>query len=504
MSGKWLTKQQTRLYMSTRKKGCSQATSAAKAGISERSGRRVEKGELQSKGKNKRDWKTRIDPFSGIWEHELEPMLKNSPELTPITLLEYLQSKYPCQYGDSVLRTLQRRVKEWRALYGEDKELIFRQTHIPGQQGLSDFTQLKDVTITVRGKELKHLLYHFRLAYSGWSHLKVILGGESYTALTEGLQESLRLLGGSPLEHRTDSLSAAFKNLSTNEKDDITERYNAFCTYYKMKATRNNRGVSHENGSIESPHGHLKRRIKQALLLRGTNDFKSVEDYQLWIDEVVKKHNQRNAKNIALERTALQALPFHKTADYTELVVPVHTTSTIDVRRTTYSVPSRLIGERLRVHLYHDRLECYVGSKLTVNLSRVYSSKKEGRGRLINYRHLIGSLIKKPQAFRFSQLRDSILPTDAYKSIWRYLEKEIRGRESCKIMVGLLNIASKYDCEQKLGAYILELVSKKKTLSLSAIENKFNNTAPVQPDIIVNQHKLSSYNKFLKIMGGKR
>jgi len=271
-----------------------------------------------------------------------------------------------------------------------------------------------------------------------------------------------------------------------------------------MKATRNNRGVSHENGSIESPHGHLKRRIKQALLLRGTNDFKSVEDHQLWIDEVVKKHNQRNAKNIALERTALQALPFHKTADYTELVVPVHTTSTIEVRRTTYSVPSRLIGERLRVHLYHDRLECYVGSKLTVNLSRVYSSKKEGRGRLINYRHLRGSLIKKPQAFRFSQLRDSILPTDAYKSIWRYLEKEIRGRESCKIMVGLLNIASKYDCEQKLGAYILELVRKKKTLSLSAIENKFNNKAPVQPDIIVNQHKLSSYNKFLKIMGGKR
>lgn len=288
MSGKWLTKQQTRLYMSTRKKGCSQATSAAKAGISERSGRRVEKGELQSKGKNKRDWKTRIDPFSGIWEHELEPMLKNSPELTPITLLEYLQSKYPCQYGDSVLRTLQRRVKEWRALYGEDKELIFRQTHIPGQQGLSDFTQLKDVTITVRGKELKHLLYHFRLAYSGWSHLKVILGGESYTALTEGLQESLRLLGGSPLEHRTDSLSAAFKNLSTNEKDDITERYNAFCTYYKMKATRNNRGVSHENGSIESPHGHLKRRIKQALLLRGTNDFKSVEDYLLDVNYFVR------------------------------------------------------------------------------------------------------------------------------------------------------------------------------------------------------------------------
>ncbi len=161
-------------------------------------------------------------------------------------------------------------------LHGPDKEVIFRQTHEPGQQALSDFTQLKRVAITIDKKPFKHLLYHFKLAYSRWSYLRVVQGGESFSALAEGLQEALWRLGGSPKEHRTDSLSAAFKNLTKDAASDITQRYEDFWPHYHMKATRNNRGAKHENGSIESPHGHLKKRIGQALLLRGSNDFDSV------------------------------------------------------------------------------------------------------------------------------------------------------------------------------------------------------------------------------------
>ena len=161
---------------------------------------------------------------------------------------------------------------------------MFPQIHAPGHQGLSDFTKLKGTVITIRGAVLAHLLYHFRLAYSGWCHVRVVQGGESFTALAEGLTEALERLGGVPAEHRTDSLAAAYRNLDPDTGNDITERYKALCRHYGMDASRNNRGRGHENGSIESPHGHVKRRIRQHLALRGSADFDSVADYQAFLN----------------------------------------------------------------------------------------------------------------------------------------------------------------------------------------------------------------------------
>ncbi len=268
---------------------------------------------------------------------------------------------------------------------------MFRQEHVPGRLGLSDFTKLKKVGITLQGKPLDHLLYHFRLAFSHWSHMKVILGGESYAALAEGLQEGLWRLGGVPLEHRTDSSSCAFKNMAQESKEDLTARYEQLCDYYQMKPTRNNQGAKHENGSVESSHGHIKRRIKQALLLRGSCDFKSVESYQDFIDTVVNQHNRRNVKAMMVEHDKLQPLPTQKTIDYTEICATVSSSSTIDVHRVTYTVPSQLQNEVLRVRLYHDRLECYLGVKKVCQLSRVYPTSRSTRARQINYRHVIHS-----------------------------------------------------------------------------------------------------------------
>lgn len=202
MPGKLITIKQVEIYMMARKTRCAQILAAAKAGISERSGREIESGERRP-GDMVRSWQTREDPLLNVWEDDLVPLLSKTPELTPITLLELLQQNYPEQYPDSVLRTLQRRVKKWKALFGPEKEVMFRQEHEPGRLGLSDFTILKNITVTINGESLKYLLYHFRLAYSGWSYMKVTLGGESYTALAEGLQEALWRLGGSPREHRT-------------------------------------------------------------------------------------------------------------------------------------------------------------------------------------------------------------------------------------------------------------------------------------------------------------
>lgn len=482
--------------MTSRQQEHSQTTSAAKAGISERSGREIESGNRIDPKHQQRHWRTRSDPLEGVWETELIPLLEHTPELQAITLLEHLQSRYPGVYPDKVLRTLQRRTKQWQALQGPEKEIMFRQVHVAGRQGLSDFTTLKKVTITLNGEPFKHLLYHFRLAFSHWSYMKVIEGGESFTALAEGLQNALKRLGGAPYEHRTDSLSAAFKNLNQEAQEDSTSRYDALCKQYGMIATRNNRGAGHENGSVESPHGHLKRRIQQALLLRGSCDFAHAEAYQDFIDDVVQQHNRRNAKAIAEERGALQPLPLHRAADYTELSVVVSRSSTIDVRRVTYTVPSRLQGETLHVRLYDNRLACYLGHIPVIELKRLYP-QGNARARLVDYRHVIHSLVKKPQAFRHSALRKELLPSLGYHVIWHALDAQLSPKEACKVMVGLLHLAAQEDCEQALAQYVLELLDEDKQIVLSQLQRQFKKRITPLPDIVVVQHPLAHYNHWI-------
>ncbi len=179
-----------------------------------------------------------------------------------------MQLRHPDHDWDRLRRMLERRVRTWRAQHGPECEVIFRQDHPPGQQGLSDFTDMADLGIGIAGEPLAHRLYHFILTYSGWEHAEPVLGGESFTALACGLQNALWTLGGAPTEHRSDSLSAAFRNLDRDATEDQTCRYEALCGHDKMTATRNNLGVAHENGAIESQHGHLKRAVGQALVLR--------------------------------------------------------------------------------------------------------------------------------------------------------------------------------------------------------------------------------------------
>ena len=177
MSGKRITNRQENLYMNKRQQGQSQETAAAKGGISERSGRRIEKGERPSMPRE-RHWRTREDPLDTIWEKELVPLLEKEPQLTGLTLWEYLEDEHAGQFPYSVLRTLQRRVKHWKATQGPDKAVIFRQSVPAGQQGLSDFSH-PNTEITLQGEMFSHLLYQFRFAYSGWRYVQIILGGES-------------------------------------------------------------------------------------------------------------------------------------------------------------------------------------------------------------------------------------------------------------------------------------------------------------------------------------
>ena len=305
--GTHITDQQARLYMHHRRTHTRQLA-AARAGISASTGARLDADprlpfRLQASRSRRRP-----DPLAAIWDAEIVPMLQSTPGLRPIAVFEEMLRRHP-DLLPGVRRTLERRVRHWQALHGPEREVIFRQDHPPGQQGLSDFTDACGLGITVAGAPLPHRLYHFRLAFSGWQHGEVVLGGESFTALATGLQNALWLLGGAPREHRSDSLSAAFRNLEAQATLDQTRRYEALCVHYAMQPTRNNRGVAHENGSIEASHGHLKTALEQALLLRGTSDFDGLPNYRRFVDEVVGHANARRRKLVEVERAALQPLP---------------------------------------------------------------------------------------------------------------------------------------------------------------------------------------------------
>lgn len=481
-----------------RKSGLTQVASSAKAAFSERTGRSLEKSGLLPSQREKKPGGRRPGPLEKVWEPVLVPLLKENPQLNCRTLLDHLEDLYPGQYPDSFLRSLQRRTSQWRALHGDEQEVMFRQRHLAGRQGLSDFTTLKGIQITIAGKPFPHLLYHFRLAYSGWSWMRVVQGGESFSALSQGLQDALWRLGGSPAEHRTDSLSAGYKNLSADDCRDITRAYKELCQHYEMTPTRNNRGKAHENGSIESPHGHLKRRLEQALLLRKSYDFESVEQYQAFIETAVHRYNRSHQTRLEEERSHLKELPQRRTIDFTQTTCRVTTSSTITVHKVLYTVPPRLIGYQLRIHIYDDRLSCYLGKDHVLDLPHV-RGKASQKARCINYRHLIGSLSRKPQAFRYSILRDDLLPSPIYRQIWQHLDKLCSSRQACKTMVGILKIAADYDCEDKLGNLVLPLLIKGKVPCIGTLQ-KWYQPEPLAlsiPSISVNQHSLEDYDHLL-------
>ena len=311
--------------------------------------------------------------------------------------------------------------------------MIFRQEHPPGRMGLSDFTDMSGLGITIAGEPLAHRLYHFRLGFSGFEHAHVVLGGESFVALAEGLQNALWALGGVPDQHRSDSLSAAFCNLDRDAKADLTERYEELCAHYGMTPSRNNPGVAHENGSIESAHGHLKNALRDELLLRGARDFADLAAYRRFIDEVVGRRNARNRKRIEIERAALKPLPERRTADYEEARVLVTSSGGFILRRVFYSVPSRLIGHRLNVHLYDDRLECFLGSTQLLTLRRGHPPQGSGKhSHVVDYRHVIHALRKKPMALLNLVYRDQLFPRHSYARAFEALLAKESEKQACR------------------------------------------------------------------------
>jgi hypothetical protein len=476
------------------RKDKTQTTSAAKAGFSERSARRIESGQRQLGPAKPRSYRTREDPLEPIWDSVVVPLLEQSATITPVGIFDHLCEEHAEDFLPNYRRTLERRIRQWRFLYGEDQDVIFRQQKEFGRQGIMDFTWA-DFTVTIQGETLEHRLFNYRLPASGWGHAEVVYGGESFTAVATGLQGAFEQSGGVPTELRTDSLSAAYKN-NTSERE-FTESFQQLATHYGFQPTRNNTGIAHENGAIESSNNHLKNQIRQALAIRGSHDFETKEEYEHFVAKLVERRNCRIKPLLIDEQRQLQPLPAFDSVNYSVHLLKVSTTSTIQLKRVTYSVPSRLIGSTVRVHLYDKTLEVYCHGEHTLTLERVYAASNR-RGHQIDYKHVISSLMKKPRAFRGCQWREQLLPSDDYQAIWKYVDANLTMDEASLYMVRLLNVACKSEREDAVGRFVLDGIRVDRLPTLFDCEDRFLKDESWMNNPKVEQHPLASYQQILE------
>jgi hypothetical protein len=469
---------------------------AARAGFSAATGYRLLEDPRPRSHRQATRGRRRPDPLADIFEAEIVPLLTASPGLRAVAVFEEMQRRHP-DLDAGVRRTMERRIRAWRAVHGPEQEVIFRQIHTPGRMALSDFTDMADLGVSVAGTPLDHLLYHFRLPWSGFEHAHVVLGGESFVALAAGLQDALWLLGGSPHEHRSDSLSAAFRNLDANARTDLTQRYEALCAHYRMTPSRNNRGLAHENGSIESAHGHLKSALRDALLLRGSAAFDNLAGYRRFVAELVSRKNRRQTSRIDAERAHLQTLPHRRACDYEEAVVTVTSSSGFTLRKVFYSVPSRLIGHRLRIRLHDDRLDIFVGGTQLMTLPRGRPGGHGKHGHVVDYRHVIHTLRRKPMALLNLTYRDKLFPREAFRRCFERLLEHGSERDACRIMVALLALAYERGCEAELAACLAADLADARLPDLAALRARFAPDPAHLPNVTVILAPLTDYDTLL-------
>ena len=352
--------------------GKTQETAAAKAGMCVRSARKWQDGPLPSETRQERWWRTRPDPFDGVWEEEIEPLLRGDPkgQLKATTIIEWLEEHHPGRFSASQLRTLQRRLQDWRALHGPDQEVYFPQEHPPGREAQFDFTHGDPLGVTIAGQPYSHLLFQLILSHSGWRYAEVATG-ETFLALKQGLQAALFTLGGVPEVARSDNTSAATHEMKRSRGRALNDNYAALLDHYGLRSTRINRGQSHENGVAEHAHYRLKDTVDQALILRGSRDFHTADHYASFVREMVERRNRLVKGKLEQEMACLRPLPPAPMPEYANYRSKVRKWSTIQVAGRSYSVPSRLIDQEVQIRLYADWVEVYYKGHLVERMERV-------------------------------------------------------------------------------------------------------------------------------------
>jgi len=433
---------------------------AIKSGMDEKTARRYLKlGKLPSEVKTGHTWETRKNPFSTVW-YELKKMLEINPGLEAKTIFDHLQREYPSKFMDGQLRTLQRHIKHWRATEGPPKEVFFPQKHYPGIMGQSDFTHMSSLGVTIKGLPFEHLLYHFVLTYSNWETGSICFS-ESFESLSEGLQNALWKLGGVPVTHQTDRLSAAVQN--TTDSRPFTDRYQGLLNYYGLKGQKIQARKANENGDVEQSHHRFKVAVDQSLMLRGSRDFENRQAYDTFLEEVFTQRNRGRQLRFEEDRAVLKSLPFSRLSSVKRLKVRVTRNSTIRVNHNTYSVNSRLINEHVEARLYMDHIEVWYAGACVEKMPRL---RGEDRHR-INYRHIIDWLVRKPGAFANYCYRDDLFPSTNFRLAYDLLKRSGSVKYE-KQYLKILYLASK-EGESRVESAILHLLEQEHQINFNAV-----------------------------------
>jgi transposase len=473
-------------------KGIKQYKAADKAGMSDSSARKyLQSGQMPEEMAKIHDWRTRPDPFEASW-NQIVALIESNPGLEAKTIFEYLQRQQPESYQDSQLRTLQRRLKVWRASEGPAKEVFFPQVHLPGDLSESDFTHMDSLGVTIQREAFNHLLYHFVLTYSNWEDATICFS-ESFESLSAGYQAAVWILGGVTKKHRTDRMSAAVNKDCNPEK--FTNRYSSLLRHYGVQAQRTNPASGNENGDVEQRHYRLKNAIAQAMMLRGSRDFDSREEYEKFLHDLLKQLNSGRQKRLEEELAVLGRLPLRKLDDCTYEEVRVSPSSTIHTQHNTYSVHSRLIGERVKIRIYVDHLEVWYAQRKVEHIPRLRGESKYR----IDYRHIIDWLVRKPGAFENYRYKSEMFPSSHFRIAYDQLKRQNPLRAD-KEYITILHIAAQ-EGEARAESAIRKILFQEQTISAQTIRQMATQENQIPPitDIAIDQICLKTYDQLLSI-----
>jgi transposase InsO family protein len=484
--------EQVRLLRTKMNEGTKQQTAAAAAGMCERSARRWQDGPLPSETKSERAWRTRKDPFGEVWEAEIVPLL-NADErsvLEATTVIAELRRRHGDIYGVSQLRTLQRRMNDWRTLHGPGKEVYFEQRPVAGREGAFDFTDTSDLGVTIMGEVFAHLLFQFVLTFSKWRWVGTAFS-ETFEAMLAGIQNALWALGGVPAVWRSDNLSAATHQLPQGGRE-LNRRYDGVLTHYGAKSTRIEPGESHQNGVVEKGHDLLKSALRQALVLRGSTDFESVPAYETFYRRVaVTIQSDKIAARFDEERAALGRLPATRLPDFTSYRATVRRWSTVHFAGHTYSVPSRLIDSEVDVHQYAEVVDvCYRG-KVVERMPRIRGE----RAYRIDYRHVIWSLVRKPGAFARYRYREELFPSLTFRRTYDALV-DARGERADVEYVRILHLAAS-TMQADVACALELLLARKQTPDYATVKALAAPEKPTIPVVHIPAPDASEYDTLL-------
>ena len=433
-----VTDAQVGLLRQKRMEKKTQETAAAAADMSVRSAQKWQAGALPSETKKARNWLTRPDAFAAVWASVIVPLLVADKKrvLEAKTLIDLLEEKRPGEFAKDQVRTLQRRMRDWRAVNGPEKEVFFEQTHVVGREAAIDFTHCEELGVTIAGEPFAHLLFEFVLSFSKWLWAGLAFS-ETFEALVGGVQGALWALGGVPLVLRSDNLSAATHELKLTGGRTLTKRFRGVLDHYDLRSTRIQPGESHENGVVEQRHCRTKSALAQALLVRGSADFASEGEYRAFVADLVARQNREVGPALEEEKKHLRALPSSPVPGYTTVPSTVRKWSTIRVGRKTYSVPSRLIGHDVEARLHPDAVEVFYEDKLVLTMPRLRGECDHR----IDYRHVIWSLVKKPGAFARYRYREDLFPSLTFRRAYDSLTAR-RGDRADVEYVRILHLAA--------------------------------------------------------------